>query len=168
MDWLQVVVQWLHVLLGIFWFGSTIAMNIIIIPAIMTLPLDRQRETAGAIGTVASRIMPKAAMGVIALGILRGTVFGQVQSLDALTSTYGITWLVGLIAATGTFLWGMRVLEPALHRMNAIPIADAFLPTGGPSPAMLAAIGNVKRVAGLELIGFFVVFTCMILMRFGY
>jgi uncharacterized membrane protein len=167
-DWLQFVAQWLHVVLGIFWFGTTLAMNIIVIPAVMKLPLDRQREIGGAIGQVANRIMPKAAMGVIALGFLRGTVFGQIHSLDALTTTYGITWLVGLIAATSTFLWGTRVLEPALHRLNAIPVSDAFLPNGTPSPAMTTAMAAVKRVAGLELIGFVVVFTCMILMRFGY
>ena len=168
MDWLQFVAQWLHVILGILWFGTTLAMNIIILPAMMKMPLDRQREFGGAMSEVAGRIMPKAAMAVIALGFLRGTVFGQIKSLDALTTTYGLTWLAGLIAATATFMWGIRVLEPALHRLNAIPVSEAFLPSGAPSPAMSAAVANIKRVGGLELIGFIVVFTCMILMRFGY
>ena len=168
MDWLQFAAQWLHVLLGITWFGAAITSNFILIPALSRLPLDRQREIGSAYGEVASRVLTAAGMGVITLGILRGTVFGQIRSLDALTTTYGITWLVALVAATATFLWGKRVLEPAIGRMNAIPVAEALLPDGRPAPAMLAALNNLKRVGLLELIGFFVIFTCMILMRFGY
>ena len=36
MDWLQFVARWLHVLLGITWFGTVIATNFIFIP-----PLNR-------------------------------------------------------------------------------------------------------------------------------
>ena len=168
MDWLQYVIQWLHILFGILWFGGALNSNFVFIPALMKLPLDRQREMAGHYGEVASRVMSFAGMAVITLGILRGTVFGQIQSLDALTTTYGLTWLVGLVAATGTFLWGKRVIEPAIGRMNAIPVGDAFLPDGRPAPAMAAAIDAVKRVAMLELLGFLVVLSCMVLMRFGY
>ena len=168
MDWLQFVAQWLHVILGITWFGTVIVSNFIFIPALMRLPIDRQRETGGVFGDQAARVLNIVAPAVIVMGILRGTVFGQVRSLDALTTTYGLTWLLGLIAATATFAWGKRAIEPAIARMNAIPVADALLADGRPSPAMAAAIGAVKRVSGLELIGFLVIFTCMILMRFGY
>jgi hypothetical protein len=33
---------------------------------------------------------------------------------------------------------------------------------------MAAAAGSLKRLGVLELLGFLVIFTCMILMRFGY
>ena len=168
MDWLMFAAQGLHVLLGITGFGAAITMNLIFIPALMRLPLDRQREVGGYVGERAGQVLTIAAMGVIALGILRGTVFGQIRSLDALTTTYGITWLVALVVATGTFLWGKRVIEPALGRMNAIPVGEALGPDGTPSPAMVAALNAVKQVSALELLGFIVIFTCMILMRFGY
>lgn len=168
MDWLMFAAQWLHVLLGITWFGAAITSNFIFIPALMTLPLDRQREIGGAFGAQASKVLTIAAMGVITLGILRGTVFGQIRSLDALTTTYGITWLVALIAASATFAWGKRVIEPAIGRMNAIPVAEAFGTDGKPSPRMVEALNGAKRAGALELLGFIVVFTCMILMRFGY
>jgi hypothetical protein len=64
-------------------------------------------------------------------------------------------------------LWGKRVIEPAIERMNEIRIEDAVAPDGSPSPALVAAIDRIKRVTLLELIGFFVIFTAMILMRFG-
>ncbi|HEY3335397.1 MAG TPA: hypothetical protein VGK16_09215 [Candidatus Limnocylindrales bacterium] len=168
MDWPTFIAQWLHVLLGITWFGSAITGNIVFIPALMKLPLDRQREVGGSYGEQASKVIPIAAMGVILLGIIRGTVFGQIKSLDALTTTYGLTWLVALIAASATFAWGKWAIEPAIARMNAIPASEAFQPDGAPSLAMTRAVDAVKRVAALELLGFFVVFTCMILMRFGY
>jgi uncharacterized membrane protein len=167
LNWFTFGIQWLHVLLGILWFGSALTTNLIFIPAINRLPLDRQREVAGAYGRVAQRILNVTGMAVIVLGILRGTVFGQIQSLDALGSTYGITWLVALVAAVGTFMWAKWMIEPRIARMNAIPISEALTPDGKPSAVMLAAVNPLKRAAGLELVGFFVVFTCMILMRFG-
>jgi uncharacterized membrane protein len=167
-DWLLFATQWLHVLLGITWFGAAITSNLIFIPALTRLPLDRQREMGGHYGDQAAKVLNIAAMGVILLGILRGTVYGQIRSLDALTTTYGITWLVALIVATATFLWGKRVIEPAIARMNAVPVSDAFQADGQASPAMVAAVDTVKRVAGLELLGLIRSFTCMILMRFGY
>jgi uncharacterized membrane protein len=167
MDWLLFVVQWLHVFLGIFWFGAVLYSDFILIPAIVTLPIRSQREIGGAVGQRAARIIMPVGALVILLGILRGTVFGPIKSFDALTTTYGLTWLVALIAASATFLWGKRVIEPAIERMNEIRIEDAVAPDGTPSPALVAAIDRIKRVTLLELIGFFVIFTAMILMRFG-
>lgn len=167
MDWLQVVVQWLHVLMGITWFGSAITLNFIVIPAMTKLPLDRQREFGRHLGERADFVIKRAAMAVIVLGILRGTVFGPIKSVDVLTSTYGITWIVGLIAATSTFVWGTRFVGAAVFRMNSIDAAHAFNNDGTMTPAFSSAFAVVKRNGLLELVGFVVVFTCMILMRFG-
>ena len=167
MDWLQFVVQWLHVFFGIFWFGAVLYGDFILIPAITTLPLNSQREIGAAIGPRAERIIEPVAGLVILLGIIRGTVFGPIKSLDILTSTYGLTWLVALVAAAATFYWGKRIIVPAVRRLNAISAPDAVGPDGAASQAFTAAIDQVKRVTLLELIGFFVIFTCMILMRFG-
>ena len=94
MDWIVFGVQWLHVLLGIFWFGSTLYLDFVLIPALMTLPLGEQRRAGAAIGARAVPIFTGVAVAVIVLGILRGTVFGQIKSLDALGTQYGVTWLV--------------------------------------------------------------------------
>jgi len=166
-DWLQFGAQWLHVLFGILWFGSSLATNFIFVPALMKLPLDRQREIAGLYGERAGRVLPIAAVAVITLGIIRGTILGPIKSLDTLGTQYGITWLVALIAALATYAFAKRVIEPSIARMNAIDASRAFLPGGAPSPDMVAALDAAKRNAMLELIGFLVIFTCMILMRFG-
>ena len=163
MDWVLFGVQWLHVLLGIFWFGNALAVAAILIPAISTLPIPTQRQVGGRYADIAERTFKVVAPTVIVLGIIRGTVLGPIKSLDALGTTYGITWLVALIAAVATFLWGLYVIGGAANVMNAVSLG----PGGEPTPELERATARVKQVAVLELIGFFVIFTCMILMRFG-
>ncbi|HEU4571809.1 MAG TPA: hypothetical protein VFR93_03915 [Candidatus Limnocylindrales bacterium] len=168
MDWTLFGAQWLHVILGIFWFGGTLYADIVMVPALSTLPLRQQRDFGAAIGARGNLIIPAVALGAILMGVLRGTVWGQVRSLDALTTTYGLTWLVGLVAAAATFAWGYRVIKPALERLATISDADALSADGAPSPTLVRLLDTAKRVTLLELVGFLVVFTCMILMRFGY
>ena len=167
MDWGQFVVQWLHVGLGIVWFGTVLYTAIILIPAISRLPLSEQRRVGSLIGEQGFKVIRPVAGAVILLGLIRGTLFGPIKSLDALTSAYGITWLVGLAFAVGAYFWAERMVAPALERMNAIPEAQALGPDGAPTPLLAAAVGVVKRNAVLELGFFAVIFTCMILMRFG-
>ena len=165
MNWWVVVVQWLHVLLGIIWFGNALVLATILIPTLNPLPLTIQRQVGGAYGERATRIFDVLVPTVILLGIVRGTVFGPIDGPDYLLGTaYGITWLVALITSLLTHLWGRMVITPAVRQMNAIALA----PDGSPPAELVRVVGRVKRLVVLELIGFFVIFTCMILMRFGY
>jgi hypothetical protein len=164
MDWLVIVVQWMHVLLGIIWFGNSLILALILIPTLNGLPLPIQRDVGGRYGERSSRIIDVIAPLIIILGFVRGTLLGPIDAVaDVVGSAYGLTWLVALLTASATFLWGRLVIVPAVRRMNAIPL-DTH---GAPTPALLAATDEVKRVVILELLGFFVIFTCMILMRFG-
>jgi hypothetical protein len=166
-DWFLFAVQWLHVILAILWFGSVLYADVVIVPAFMTLPVNIQRAAAAAIGVRANRVIPPVAGLVILLGILRGTVFGPVRSIDALLTTYGLTWLLALVLAIGTFMYGMRVVGPTLERIGRISEADAVNSDGSPTPAALALLGQAKRNGVIELLLFLAIFTCMILMRFG-
>ncbi len=168
MDWPVFIVQWLHVFFGIFWFGAVLYGDFVLIPAIQTLSLPKQREFGSAVGARAVRVIVPVSGLVILLGIVRGTLFGPVKSLDVLTSTYGLTWLLALVAAIATFFWGYRVITPAVERLNEVEEGEATLPDGTPSPRLAAIIADIKRKTLLELVGFFVIFTCMILMRFGF
>ena len=164
MDWLVIVVQWLHVLLGIFWFGNALVLDVIVIPAINRLPVVAQREIASYIGSRSTPIFHVVVPLIILLGFIRGTFLGPIKSVDILLGTaYGVTWLVALIATIATYLWGLFVIIPALRVMDAMPLkAD-----GSATSELAEATDRVKLVVSLELIGFFVIFTCMILMRFG-
>jgi hypothetical protein len=167
LNWAQFAVQWLHVGLGVLWFGTVLYNATILIPAISTLPLGEQRRFGSAIGAQAFKVIRPVAIAVIILGVLRGTVFGPITSLEDLATAYGITWLVALAFAVVAYFWAELVIGPSLERMNAIPEAEALGPDGSPSPALVSAIADIKRKTVLELGFFLVIFTCMILMRFG-
>jgi uncharacterized membrane protein len=167
-DWPLFVIQWLHVLFGITWFGAVIYNDFILIPAFLKLPVDQQRSAGAAVGEQGTKVIIGAASAVIVLGILRGTVFGPIRSLDVLFGTaYGITWLVALALALLTFFWGYRVIGAAVERLTAFDISRVSLPDGSPNPEFTTLIDDVKRKSSIELLFFLGILTCMILMRFG-
>jgi len=159
--------QWLHVLAGITWFGAVIYADFILIPALMTLPPDVQRAAGGAIGLRATKVIPGAAVAVIVLGILRGTVWGRIHAFSDLSTTYGVLWLLALALAVVTFAYAKFVIEPGIARINAIDPANAVHADGSQSPALTQAVDTVKRATLVEFGLFLVIFTCMILMRFN-
>ncbi len=166
--WGLIVIQWLHVFLGIFWFGSTLYLDFVVIPAVMTLPLEQQRSVSKPLTMFSERVIIPAAILVILLGLVRGTIFGPVRSLDFLFGTaYGITFLMALLAALATFAWGQLVLTRAARRLDTFPLAEVMQTDGKVALAFVAQVQRVKLLALLELLGFFVIFTCMILMCFG-
>jgi uncharacterized membrane protein len=164
LDWLVFAVQWLHILLAILWFGNTLSLATITIPALNRLPLVRQQEVGAVLGQQGLRVIDIVGPAVIILGVLRGTVFGPIHDTSALFGTaYGLTWLVALVVAVATFLWGRYVIVPATRALAAASVnAD-----GTPTRELNAALTRAKLVTVLELTGFLVVFTGMILMRFG-
>ena len=163
MDWLQFVVQWLHVLLGILWFGAALYTDVVLIPAISHMSLERQREIGAALGVRGTAVFRIVAPLIILLGFLRGTVFGPIKSLDVLTTAYGLTWLVALLVTIALYRWAFTTYTGALKALTTVPLA----PDGSSTPEVEAATERVKKLAVLELVFFFVIFTCMILMRFG-
>jgi uncharacterized membrane protein len=89
------VLQWLHVLFGIFWFGSQMYLDSSIRPAIAQLPVDAQAIMARGLGQgVARRITVVTSTGTVLLGILRGIAGGVLDTLD---TAYGRTWLAALV-----------------------------------------------------------------------
>ena len=164
MDWLVVAVQWLHVLLAILWFGNSLSLATITIPAISRLPLVRQQEIGAELGVQGTRVIDVVGPAVIVLGFVRGTSLGPIKDADDLLGTaYGWTFLVALILAIGTFLWGRFVIVPATRVLSMAPVN----PDGSATPELEAALARAKTVTVLELLGFLAIFTCMILMRFG-
>jgi uncharacterized membrane protein len=157
MVWL-IVVQWLHVLGGILWFGSTLYINLILIPAVLPLSRAKQQEIAAHVSPLTTRVLRPAALLVIVLGFIRGTFLGQLHSVqDVVGTRYGVTWLVALVGAIGLLTFIEVIFDPAIRRLNTAK-SDAEYD---------ATLMQVKILAVVELLGFFAIFTCMILMRFG-
>jgi uncharacterized membrane protein len=166
--WGLMLIQWLHVFSGIGWFGSILYLDFVVIPALMTLPLEQQRTVSKALTIFANRVLTPVALLTIILGLVRGTIFGPVQSWSFLIGTaYGMTFLIASLAAVATFLWGHFAIGRAVRRMEVFPLAEVMQSGGTVALAFAAQVKRVKLLALLELLGFFVIFTCMILMRFG-
>jgi uncharacterized membrane protein len=154
-NWLTFAVQWLHVLLGIVWFGYAVTMHFLVGPTLAQLPETQGRITVSRLGEVGTRVFPIVGLLVLALGILRGTVFGQIQSFEALTTTYGIVWMVALLGTVALFFNGARFIGPTFEGLR-----DA--------PDYASAMARLRRYTWIDIGLFTVVFTCMILMRFNF
>ena len=155
MDWLQFAVQWLHVLLGILWFGYALSMYFLVTPALMELPEAQGRVTNARLGEIGKKVFPFVGLAVLALGVIRGTLFGPINSVDDLFGTaYGWTWLVALVATVALFYTGARYIGPTFEGLKD-------------TPDYAGSVARLRRISTIDLGLFFVVFTCMILMRFG-
>jgi branched-subunit amino acid ABC-type transport system permease component len=162
------VIQWLHVLLGIFWFGGSLYLNFMVVPVVLSLPLSQQREVAIPLGARSNQVLPLVALLVILLGLLRGIVWGPVHTFTFLFgTTYGVTFLISLVVASGVELWGHFVTGKAATQLNTFPLAEVMKRESATATAFNAQVQRVKLLALIELLGFFIIFTCMILMRFG-
>jgi branched-subunit amino acid ABC-type transport system permease component len=162
------VIQWLHVLLGIFWFGGSLYLNVMVVPVVLSLPLGQQREVAIPLGARSNQVLPLIAILVILLGLLRGTVWGPVHTFAFLFGTaYGLTFLTSLLVAGAVELWGYFVAGKAAAQLNTFPLAEVMKPESAVALAFPAQVQRVKLFTLIELLGFFIIFTCMILMRDG-
>jgi uncharacterized membrane protein len=153
-NWLTFAVQWLHVLLGITWFGYAISMHFLISPTLAEIPEEQGRITNSRLGEVGKRVFPIVALLVLALGILRGTVFGRIQSFEALTTTYGIIFLVALVGTIAIIVNGARFIGPLFEGLKD-------------TPDYRGSIDRLRSLTRIDLALFTIVFTCMILMRFS-
>jgi uncharacterized membrane protein len=154
MNWLQVGVQWLHVLLGIVWFGYALSIYFLVSPPLMKLPEAQQRDIFVRLGAVGPKVFPIVAILVVVLGFVRGTFLGRIQSLEDLATTYGILFTVGLLGTLLLFFTGARFIRPAFENI-------------GSAHDFAAASARLRAVTRIDLVIFFIVFTCMILMRFN-
>jgi uncharacterized membrane protein len=164
MDWGEFAAQWLHLLFGIFWFGSVLFADFILVPAIMTQPSERQVHMINAVAGRGDRIIVWVAILAIVSGIVRGTIYGPIKDGAALGTEYGIYWIIGLVAALATFAWGyMGSRQRARFAEQAVDY-----PGAGTMPADLSAqVGRIRIAALIELVGFAVIFTSMVLMHFS-
>ena len=130
------VIHWLHVFLGIFWFGTILYTRVILFPLFKTLPAEYvQAVRAAMVGDPAARRWTYLfSYGTVIMGTIRGAVTGVFTDL---ATAYGITYVVAL--AVGIFMLMLNF-----------------------SPFFRAPVWRRVYVAGFP-----VMFTLMVLMRFG-
>jgi uncharacterized membrane protein len=106
---LTLLVQWLHILSGVIWFGGYILIDFALWPALLQRPAAEARMTFAALEKYIGPLMAASGSLVVLLGALRGAALGPIKSFDALLGTaYGLTWLTALILALFLTMWGAR------------------------------------------------------------
>jgi uncharacterized membrane protein len=60
----MIVIQWLHVILGIMWFGSNLYNNFVVIPAVGKQPIEEQQKIGRLLGPATAKVMGPVAMGL--------------------------------------------------------------------------------------------------------
>lgn len=153
---LLIVIQWLHILAGITWFGGYVFLDFVIWPALVRLPVQQAKATSALIARFAGAVMATSGMLVVLLGIIRGTLLGPIRSFSFLfTSAYGITWLVALAVSLMLTAWGAswhdRVIGPVWEEDRIRP----------------GAVSRLRKGAIFEMTGFGIVLACMVLMGVG-
>lgn len=162
--WFTVVVQWLHVFCGIFWFGSRLVVTLILLPTMRRVPQAKQRDFLGELIRHFVRVEPLLGIATLVLGFLRGTVFGQVIGLDVAFGTpYGLTWTTALVLGVAIAILG-GLVGSNFVKLQAVPVAD----DGSSQMAFDRQLGKAQVYSRLSLALFLLIFTCMIMMRFGY
>jgi len=172
MDWLEFGVQWLHVLFAVFWFGSSMYLDFILLPTMQKIPPASARAVGRAILPRMAMAMRIAGTAVILLGLVRGYLWGpRVPGGDTFdfSSQYGITWSIAILLAIAIFAIGEGVVGRTARRLYEDDTLWGFATAGGPpSPGFLALTGRLRVAALVQLVLFLAALTCMVLMRFGF
>jgi uncharacterized membrane protein len=98
-----ILLQWLHVLCAIFWFGSALYANLVLWPTLRRLPGQQEDAILTSLrsgrGRTATLIV---AFGTVGLGILRGIAGGVLVRLD---TWYGVTFIAAAIVGIAMVAW---------------------------------------------------------------
>lgn len=155
MIFLVIVLQWLHVFTAIFWFGSVLFVDFILIPTVQNLDGPTRGAVMGPLGTRIEKFLTPLGIGVVTLGFLRGLTGGVFGNL---ASAYGITFIASLVLGIVIVVYGLALLRPLAQTIGRTP----------PGPQQDAMVTRIKSLTIIELFMFLLIITFMILMRFGY
>jgi len=168
--WVEGITEWVHVFAATFWFGSTLFVTFVLMPVVSGLPSDVQIGIGERLEPAESRVLRPAAVVTIVTGILRGTVFGQIRSVHyALSTTYGITWIIALVGTTAIFVFAEVLILPNTRRLREVGGTSSAEPDAraGWNSSADQLLAKLKWASIVELGGFFGVLTCMIVLAFA-
>jgi len=150
-----IVLQWLHVFTAIFWFGSVLFVDFILIPTVQGLDGPVRGAVMGPLGHRIEKFLTPIGMAVVTLGLLRGIAGG---AFGGLGMAYEVTFIASLVLGIVIVVYGLRLLRPLAQAVGRTP----------PGPEQDALVARLKTLTIAELGMFLVIITLMILMRFGY
>jgi hypothetical protein len=145
MDVYLIILRIVHIAAGVFWVGAAALFFFFIEPTIKEMG-----PTGGAVmGHLAQKKkMPVAILASAGLTILAGILlYLQVSGgfdVDWITSSVGLTFTIGGLAAIAAFLVGLTVVKPSVDRLGALG-AEIQAAGGQPSEVQATQLQAVDR-----------------------
>lgn len=150
-DWYQIILRVVHILVGVFWVGSAIFLFLYLQPSVKELGPTGQQFMG--------HLVEKKKLPVVILTSAVVTIFAGILLYwrdsngfdpDWITSATGLAFTVGGVAAILAFVFGLILVKPAMDRMSSIGEAIAM----GGGPPTEAQISEMQRLGSrLTLIG---------------
>jgi hypothetical protein len=151
------IARYVHIILGITWFGGTVYRSLIVLPGLTSLTRTEGDHLLRVVQERHETWLLTVGCLVIGMGILLGTVVGPIQTSDDLLSLYGLTWASSLLLGTALLIWEIFAVSP---------VTSALL--NAPEAHWIQYVYRVKLLCGIEAGGFGVLLVGMISMHFGY
>jgi uncharacterized membrane protein len=150
------VLQALHVLFGIAWFGGVVYNDLVILPALGAIDPEPAKAFLASYRPAAERFTAPVAGLTLVLGLVLGFPLGAWADFG---HPYGNTFFAAAVAAFAVFAFGVRFITPNAKRLAALtPGGEEFRATAA----------RLRAYSRLELGGFLVLFALMVALRFGY
>ena len=151
-----------HIFLGITWVGGVLFIGWGVLPVIKTITLKDQQTFLITLMRRTHVLLSLAGVGVILTGILLGTVFGPIKSLEHVWNTnYGTLWLDALLIAIVTLLWGMFVGYKQMMRVLTDRPLWLLAEKGARKP-LDEAMMRAAAIESIEIVGFLALLVIMV------
>jgi len=170
----SILLRYLHIILGITWFGGTVYRSLIVLPGLASLTPEQRQPLLKSVQENHETFLLTTGFLVIGLGIMLGAVVGPIQSGEALFTAYGLTWIASMTLAAIILGWEGFAVSPAIAALTPDEEEAANLATEPPLAAMpplpvpLGSLRRAQALAWIEVGGFCLLLSFMVLMHFGY
>lgn len=158
------LVQFLHILGGAAWLGASVFASLVLLPFVFGQPIERQRNLVRAVVLGPERLLIGAALLAAVMGVVRGTVFGPIRSIEALGSPYGIVWLAAIAVTVAIFAVGGLVTSPAARRLAGDDALWAVPTEEGAAARRADTVRRLRLGFALELSGIVFVLALMVVL----
>lgn len=150
-----ILVQYLHIFFATALVGTSLYLEFVLMPTVLRRPAGEAKAFYEANLKPTSVFMAVSSGITFLTGLIRGTFFGNIRSIDALTTPYGVTFLVALGVMLVMMVQGPRI-GPSL--LKKVWNGNKFAP---------GAEKSVKATHRLPFWAVVILLGCMVLMHFG-
>lgn len=149
------ILRYVHIFAGIIWLGDKISLLYIVYPLLIKGSANEGRRLSISVPAMINRVGAIAGATLILAGILLGTFFGRIQSWERLIEPYGLAWMVALL---------LTIVLAVVSETRRKMIGELWDEKG---QINTRAVSRLKIIRFWESLGFVLIISCMVFMRFN-